>query len=287
MTASTIRPLRASQPLRIARQCLSQQPKRNLVTTSPAVRPPTHTRARLATSLRPISEAASVAASPATAGPAASVHRAALHTSGPPLRRRAHNNEEIPTSAPTTDFSRLDMLGAAPAPSTSVDICSSDGFKLNSGVSVYHGRGVLLVGGEAFEWQPWGPDLRLINAKGQWELPEGSLSLLELLWPRPGMLILRRRAYICVCAFLLYYRMADWRMRRTIDLLILGLGPQIRPLSPATRRYISSMGLRVEVLDTRNAASQFNMLATERGVDDVAAALIPIGWKEGIGADWE
>lgn len=47
------------------------------------------------------------------------------------------------------------------------------------------------------------------------------------------------------------------------------------------------MGLRVEVLDTRNAASQFNMLATERGVDDVAAALIPIGWKEGVGADWE
>lgn len=211
MTASTIRPLRVLQPLRTARQCLPQQPRRNLVTTSPAVRPPTHTHARLATPLRSISEPA--AASSATAGVAASLRRAGLHTSGPPLRRRAHNNEEIPTSAPTTDFSRLDMLGAAPAPSTSVDICSSDGFKLNSGVSVYHGRGVLLVGGEAFEWQPWGPDLRLINAKGQWELPEGSLSLLELLWPRPGMLILRRRAYTYVYVFLLYYRMADWRMR--------------------------------------------------------------------------
>lgn len=70
------------------------------------------------------------------------------------------------------------------------------------------------------------------------------------------------------------------------DLLILGLGPEMRPLSPATRRYLSSLGLRVEVLDTRNAASQFNMLATERGVDDVAAALIPIGWREGIGANW-
>lgn len=71
------------------------------------------------------------------------------------------------------------------------------------------------------------------------------------------------------------------------DLLILGLGPEMRPLSPATRRYISSLGLRVEVLDTRNAASQFNMLATERGVEDVAAALIPIGWREGVGADWD
>lgn len=68
------------------------------------------------------------------------------------------------------------------------------------------------------------------------------------------------------------------------DLLILGLGPEIRPLSPATRQAISALGMRVEVLDTRNAASQYNMLATERGIGDVAAALIPIGWKEGVGA---
>jgi len=47
---------------------------------------------------------------------------------------------------------------------------------------------------------------------------------------------------------------------------------------------ISSLGIRVDVLDTRNAVSQFNLLATERGVNDVAAALIPIGWKEGVGA---
>lgn len=69
------------------------------------------------------------------------------------------------------------------------------------------------------------------------------------------------------------------------DLLILGLGPENRPLSPTTRRALSGLGLRVEVLDTRNAASQFNMLATERGVEDVAAALIPIGWREGKGAN--
>lgn len=66
--------------------------------------------------------------------------------------------------------------------------------------------------------------------------------------------------------------------------MILGLGSEIRPLSPETKRHITSLGMRVEVLDTRNAASQFNLLATERGVDDVAAALIPIGWREGIGA---
>lgn len=56
------------------------------------------------------------------------------------------------------------------------------------------------------------------------------------------------------------------------------------PLSPETRKRISELGMRIEVLDTRNAAAQFNLLATERGVSDVAAALIPLGWKEGVGA---
>ena len=56
------------------------------------------------------------------------------------------------------------------------------------------------------------------------------------------------------------------------------------PLSPQTRQEIAKLGMRVEVLDTRNAAAQFNLLATERGVSEVAAALIPIGWKEGAGA---
>lgn len=68
------------------------------------------------------------------------------------------------------------------------------------------------------------------------------------------------------------------------DLLIIGTGPSIMPLSPETRRHISELGIRIELLDTRNAAAQFNLLATERGVSDVAAALIPVGWKEGVGA---
>jgi NADH dehydrogenase [ubiquinone] 1 alpha subcomplex assembly factor 3 len=68
-----------------------------------------------------------------------------------------------------------------------------------------------------------------------------------------------------------------------VDLLILGLGKEMRPISPATMRAISALGMRVEVLDTRNAAAQFNLLATERGVMDVAAALIPVGWVEGKG----
>ena len=68
------------------------------------------------------------------------------------------------------------------------------------------------------------------------------------------------------------------------DLLVIGVGKQIMPLSPRTRQRIAELGLRVEVLDTRNAAAQFNLLATERGIAEVAGALIPIGWTDGIGA---
>ncbi|GAW11272.1 hypothetical protein ANO14919_006150 [Xylariales sp. No.14919] len=158
--------------------------------------------------------------------------------------------------SPPTDLAAMDVLGNTPVPSTTVDICMSDGFQLNSGARILNGSGVILVGSEAFAWQPWLPrgEPRLLNAKGQWDIPNESLGLLSLLWPRP-------------------------------DLLILGLGPEIRPISPELRRYISSLGMRVEILDTRNAAAQFNLLATERGVNDIAAAFIPIGWKEGIGAN--
>ncbi|SPJ81977.1 uncharacterized protein FTOL_09382 [Fusarium torulosum] len=169
-----------------------------------------------------------------------------------PSRRR---DQQPPAQPPPTDFSELDVLGNTPAPSTSVDVCMYDGFGLNSGLTITGGNGVLLIDGEVFNWRPWEAkgSLNLINKKGQFELPPNAFSLFDLIWPRP-------------------------------DLLIIGVGPSIMPLAPATRRMISELGMRIELLDTRNAAAQFNLLATERGVSNVAAALIPIGWKDGVGA---
>ena len=74
-------------------------------------------------------------------------------------------------------------------------------------------------------------------------------------------------------------RFAVPRLIVTLDLLILGLGASTYPISPETRKYINSLGIKVEIQDTRNAAAQFNLLATERGVSSIAAALIPMGWK--------
>ena len=62
----------------------------------------------------------------------------------------------------------------------------------------------------------------------------------------------------------------------SLDLLILGTGQGIMPLAPQTRAHINDLGIRIEVLDTRNAAAQYMLLATERGTEQVAAALVPL-----------
>ncbi|KAF2124368.1 hypothetical protein P153DRAFT_390405 [Dothidotthia symphoricarpi CBS 119687] len=159
-----------------------------------------------------------------------------------------------------TDFSALDVLRNTAVPATSIDACTNDGFALNNQLRIT-GSGVLLVGGEAFRWRPWlregvqGEDHngamtgQLLNAKKQWEVQDSAWGVLELAWPKP-------------------------------DLLIIGTGPQVTPIAPAVRQYLNDLGIRLEIQDTRNASAQFNLLATERGVGDVAAALIPIGWKE-------
>ncbi|KAI9717600.1 MAG: hypothetical protein M1828_007161 [Chrysothrix sp. TS-e1954] len=161
----------------------------------------------------------------------------------------------------------MDVLSATPIPSTSVDICKYDGFDLDSGVKIMDGDGVMLVGSEAFVWRPWmtnakaldgsartlvqGNDLKgaggVVNAKGQFEVAEEAWGILKATWPKP-------------------------------DMLIIGTGKQIRPLAPATRSVLQELGMRLEILDTRNAASQFNLLALERGTVEVVAALVPIGF---------
>ncbi|KAB8229108.1 hypothetical protein ETB97_008140 [Aspergillus alliaceus] len=170
------------------------------------------------------------------------------HTAKP----ASHDRGPQSTEDTQTDFAALNVLGNIPAPTTAIDACLDNGFHLDNGLKLTNGDGLLLVGGEAFSWRPWraadGDKNAMVNKKGQFEVEEQAWGLLDLVWPRP-------------------------------DLLIIGMGASVFPLSPETRKHINSLGVRVEVLDTRNAAAQFNLLATERGVSEIAAAMIPIGWK--------
>ncbi|KAK4795206.1 hypothetical protein SAY86_013200 [Trapa natans] len=64
-------------------------------------------------------------------------------------------------------------------------------------------------------------------------------------------------------------------MRPVPEILILGCGRHIEPVDPELRHFICSTGMKLEVLDSRNAASTYNILNEEGRM--VAAALLPYG----------
>ncbi len=100
-----------------------------------------------------------------------------------------HDRGPASTEDTQTDFGALNVLGHIPSPSTSIDACLWDGFHLDSGVKITGGTGVLLVAGEAFNWRPWEAgrgDLKLVNARGQWDVDDEAWGLLGLVWPKPG-----------------------------------------------------------------------------------------------------
>ncbi|WZY91725.1 hypothetical protein YC2023_064054 [Brassica napus] len=59
------------------------------------------------------------------------------------------------------------------------------------------------------------------------------------------------------------------------ELLIVGCGRNIHPVTPELRQFVKSIGMKLETVDSRNAASTYNILNEEGRV--VAAALLPYG----------
>lgn len=152
----------------------------------------------------------------------------------------------------------MDVFGGIATPATSVDACVPDGFHLDNGVKTEGGSGIILVGGEAFSWRPWelGSQGKTIGSlldtrKGIITFPKETLGLLELLHPKP-------------------------------DLLIIGTGGRLWMLNQETRKWISEvLGCRIDLMDTANAAAAYNLLAKERGIEGgagVGGIFLPVGW---------
>ncbi|KAJ6822054.1 NADH dehydrogenase [ubiquinone] 1 alpha subcomplex assembly factor 3 [Iris pallida] len=64
-------------------------------------------------------------------------------------------------------------------------------------------------------------------------------------------------------------------LRPVPEILILGCGRNIEPINPELRRFIRSTGMKLEAVDSRNAASTYNILNEEGRM--VAVALLPYG----------
>ncbi|KAE8646709.1 hypothetical protein Csa_005308 [Cucumis sativus] len=64
-------------------------------------------------------------------------------------------------------------------------------------------------------------------------------------------------------------------VRPITEILILGCGRYTEPVNPELRQFIRSTGMKLEAVDTRNAASTYNILNEEGRI--VAAALLPYG----------
>ncbi|CAH9095646.1 unnamed protein product [Cuscuta europaea] len=59
------------------------------------------------------------------------------------------------------------------------------------------------------------------------------------------------------------------------EILIIGCGRHIQQVNPEVRKFIRSTGMKFEAVDSRNAASTYNILNEEGRI--VAAALLPYG----------
>ena len=138
----------------------------------------------------------------------------------PPNSKLASRDRGPASSESTqTDFAAMNVLGNTANPSTSVDICITDGFQLDSGLRIGDGDGVILTQSEAFVWRPWmaagagaggeaeatgvvhGSGLRqkgvneiartggVVNKLGQFEIRDEAWGLFKALWPKPGMFL--------------------------------------------------------------------------------------------------
>lgn len=64
------------------------------------------------------------------------------------------------------------------------------------------------------------------------------------------------------------------KMNPKPELLVVGLGKKSRMLSPENRKYLSSLGMQLEVGDSSHSAQVFDLLSTERP-KTIGALLLP------------
>ncbi|KAK9470012.1 uncharacterized protein V1510DRAFT_424228 [Dipodascopsis tothii] len=170
-----------------------------------------------------------------TFGPALWTGRRLVHASAVVRETRVLNQATAIKPSKGGALQDFDMLQDLPRPPVSVDTVGQDSFTLSNG-DVFTcqdgGRGLAIIGAETYAWDFQG-HVHGLDA-GLVDIDPAALGVWDVLFPRP-------------------------------ELLLVGLGAgRSRILGPRTREFFRDRGYLVEVTDTVNAASNFELLATER-----------------------
>ncbi|KAJ6264571.1 hypothetical protein Dda_0718 [Drechslerella dactyloides] len=146
---------------------------------------------------------------------------------------------------PNEIFTDMNVLSGVPPPASAIETVYADGFLLNNGMR-FHGKdGIVIVHNEAFNWLTNGA-ARIRN--GVLELDDELWGVLDVVAPKP-------------------------------ELLILGTGARSLQISAKAKDYLHDLGIRIDSMDTNHAASSYNLLATERPGQIIAAALLPASFR--------
>ncbi|OZJ04828.1 hypothetical protein BZG36_02345 [Bifiguratus adelaidae] len=164
------------------------------------------------------------------------------------VHQQPHNtpvmNQTWPKEAPTSDTIVPESLYSAfrnmfdTRPVVGVDTITQDGIVLTSGVRLR--GGVILMNGEAFSWDVPSQALETERFRG-WT--EEMVQIFRVITPKP-------------------------------ELVLFGTGRTFALVPPNIRSYLHKLGIQVDMMDSKNAAATFNVLAEEGR--RVAVALLPL-----------
>ncbi|KAF9057546.1 NADH dehydrogenase 1 alpha subcomplex assembly factor 3 [Panaeolus papilionaceus] len=165
-------------------------------------------------------------------------------------RSTVHRLRGFHQTSQRNDRSFTNLLADDSPPAVQVSSISEEGIRLADGLLIP--GACLFLEGKVYLWDV--PELKTITSgvsrDEQWKgWNQEKFQLLDVVAPRP-------------------------------EILILGTGKTLVQPPPFARQYLSQLGIQLDVMDTRNACSTYNLLAEEGR--RVAAALLPISpqvWK--------
>ncbi|KAL5487614.1 hypothetical protein ACEPAI_5722 [Sanghuangporus weigelae] len=152
------------------------------------------------------------------------------------------------------------ILGDGPAPPVQVRKITAGGIELEDGLILPSAS--IFLDGDVFLWNV------PINLWDGWTKEQ--FEVFEAAIPKPGV----------YCGpYILCKRMA--KASSLLEILILGTGKNVSHPPPSIRMYLNSIGIQLDVMDTWNACTTYNLLSEEGR--RVAAALLPTTprtWKK-------